>query len=77
MKLSGRASTYLSRRKKDEPEERYFRQCRRRNSGLEIMDNHCLETDRKRRRDFGGKKSKSWVKRSSLWAMKEADHDDE
>ncbi|CDP12553.1 unnamed protein product [Coffea canephora] len=34
------------------------REWRRRKVGSEIIDCHCLETDWKRRRDFGGKRSK-------------------
>lgn len=61
----------------EEVTEGQLRTWRRRKSGSDIIDSHCLETDWNRISDFGGKQTKICIKRSSLLAIKIADGDGE
>ncbi|KAL3533235.1 hypothetical protein ACH5RR_006756 [Cinchona calisaya] len=73
MSISLRSISGLKKRKSVVGYFRITRKWRRRKSGLEMSESHCLETHWKRSRDFGGSLSKIFSKRSSLLAMEIAD----
>lgn len=54
-----------------------IRRWRRRKVGLEMIESHFLETDWKRRRDFGGKYGRICSRISSLYPIKVADNGEE
>ena len=61
-------------RKRKSPEMGFFVELtRRRKSGSEMRESQCLETDLNLRRDFMGRKSRIWIRRSTLLAIVSAD----